>query len=238
MPRLVPIALLVFMFSCTVANQETSSQDSTAVDSIASVDSATISNGEVEQQSEDDEGEQDTSRLEQVYNEQLELATNAESKYYIVSVRVSQYEGGSDVTWYFDKDLSPRYFSETWSMEGNEGSSEFTIKDGKVVCASHRDNRTEDKWCDQTGGLSKEWNDEESTEPTVSAMALEYSVSADKEFESNLSTLKSILKNGTITSTSPDSYIVRIEEVINVGQEVTEYTEVDIPKVVYDELMR
>src|SRR5687768_9779499 len=124
MTRLILITLLALMFACSATNQETSSQDSTTADSIAIVDADSISGNEVEKPSDGNEGDQDTSRLSAVYDEQLALATNDESKYYIVSIRVSQYEGGADVTWYFDKELSPRYFKETWSMEGNEGSTE------------------------------------------------------------------------------------------------------------------
>jgi hypothetical protein len=234
MSRLIPITLLVLTFACTAANQETSSQDSTAIDSFAVVDSTRISDNEVEEPSEDNEGDQDTSRISEVYDEQLVLATNDESKYYTVSIRVSQYEGGADVTWYFDKELSPRYFKETWSMEGNEGSTEILIENGSASCLSKSDNQTEETWCAKTGGIKRgsyEGRDEKTLLPA------DYGALATKEFEDNLSTLKSILKDGTITSESPDSYVVRIEQTVDVGQEVTEYTEVDIPKAVYNELM-
>jgi hypothetical protein len=234
MSRLIPITLLVLTFACTAANQETSSQHCTAIDSFAVVDSTRISDNEVEELSEDNEGDQDTSRVSEVYDEQLVLATNDESKYYTVSIRVSQYEGGADVTWYFDKELSPRYFKETWSMEGNEGSTEILIENGSASCLSKSDNQTEENWCAKTGGIKRgsyEGRDEKALLPA------DYGTLATKEFEDNLSTLKSILKDGTITSESPDSYVVRIEQTVDVGQEVTEYTEVDIPKAVYNELM-
>src|SRR5688572_14833441 len=141
MTRLIPITLLALMFACTATNQETSSQDSTAVDSIAIADPDSI---EVEKPSDDSIGDKDTSRLSAVYHEQLALATNDESKYYIVSIRVSQYEGGADVTWYFDKELSPRYFKETWSMEGNEGSTEIMIDNGAATCFSKSDNQSDE----------------------------------------------------------------------------------------------
>jgi hypothetical protein len=201
---------------------------------MAMVDSNSISGNEVEKPSDDNEGNQDTSRLSVVYDEQLALATNDESKYYIVSIRVSQYEGGADVTWYFDKELSPRYFKETWSMEGNEGSTEIMIDSGEATCFSKSDNQSDENWCAKTGGInssSYEGRDERTLLPT------NYGTLATKEFEDNLSTLRNILKDGTIMSKSPDSYIVRIEQTVDVGQEVTEYTEVDIPKAVYDELM-
>jgi hypothetical protein len=224
---------LVLTFACTAANQETSSQDSTAIDSFAVVDSTRISDDEVEEPSEDNKGDQDTSRVSEVYDEQLALATNDESKYYIVSIRVSQYEGGTDVAWFFNKNLSPTYFKETWSMEGNEGSTEILIENGSASCLSKSDNQTEENWCAKTGGINRssyEGRDE------ITLLPVDYGTLATKEFEDNLSTLKSILKDGTITSESPDRYIVRIEQTVDVGQEVTEYTEVDIPKAVYNEL--
>jgi hypothetical protein len=235
MSRLIPITLLVLMFACTATNQETSSQDSTSVDNIAIVDSTSISGNEIEEPFTSNEVDQDTSRLSAVYDEQLALAINDESKHYIVSIRVSQYEGGADVTWYFDKELSPRYFKETWSMEGNEGSTEIMIDNSSATCLSKSDNQSDENWCAKTGGI-KSSSYEEREERTL--LSADYATFATKEFEDNLSTLKSILKDGTITSESPDSYIVRIEQTVDVGQEVTEYTEVDIPKVVYDELMR
>jgi hypothetical protein len=235
MPKLIPVTLLVLTFACTATNKETSSQDSTAVDTVAFVDPVANSGSEVEQTSDPDEADQDTSSLTTVFDEQLALITDDESKYYRVSVRVSQYEGGADVTWYFDKELSPRYFKETWSMEGNEGSTEIMIADGSAVCLSKSDNQSSERWCAKTGGVNTTYYDDRDEKTTLGD---DYGTSATKEYEDNLSTLRNILKDGTITSESTDSYVVRIEQTVDVGQEVTEYTEVDIPKLVYDELMK
>lgn len=235
MPRLISVTLLVLTFACTATNQETSSQDSTAIDSIALVEPATSSTDAVEQPVENEEVDQDSSSLQPVYDEQLALVTDDESKYYRVSVRVSQYEGGADVTWHFDKELSPVYFKETWSMEGNEGSTEIIIADGSAVCLSKSDNQSSERWCAQTGGINTTYYDDRDEKTTLRD---DYGTSATKEFEDNLSTLRSILKDGTITSETPDSYVIRIEQTVDVGQEVTEYTEVDIPKKVYNELMK
>jgi hypothetical protein len=233
MPRLIPITLLALTFACTSTNQEASSQDSTVVDSISTSEVANQSVDEVAVNVVETEPLQDTSQLATVYDQQLVLATNDESKYYIVSVTVSQYEGGADVTWYFDKELSPRYFKERWSMEGNDGITELMISNGSVVCSFMSNTHTEDKWCVQNGGLHTVWGDD----TIVRLLERNYGETVAKELDDNFTTLKNILKDGKITSESSDSYIVRIEQTIDVGQEVTEYTEVDIPKMVYDKLM-
>jgi hypothetical protein len=232
MARLTLIVLIATASACTVANRESQSQDSTAMKSTPIVDTTSSSGSVAEAQT--TETVQDTSRLNAVYDEQLAIATGDESRYYIVSVSVSQYEGSATVTWHFDKDLTPRYFKETWSMESQEGANELMIKDGTVVCAFTSDNQSEEKWCAQTGGIRSTGEEIQTKE----LLPPDYSTTSKSEFERKLAILVRILKEGTITSESPDSYIVRIESTVDVGQEVTESTEVDIPKVIYEELMR
>ena len=233
MTRLLPLILLASVFACTSANQETQSQDSTAVESVDTV-KTTNTAAETSEIPTTTETVQDTSRLTSVYDEELAIATSEQSQAYTVSVSVSQYEGSVSVTWYFDKDFTPRYFKETWSMEGREGTDELIIKDRVVVCSFSSEENYEDKWCAQTGGIRSTWDEGETREP----LPADYGPISKSQLDEKLSILVRILKEGNITSETDGRYVVRTEHTIDVGQEVTESTEVDIPKVLYDELVR
>jgi hypothetical protein len=237
MARPILSVLLALTFACTSTHQETSTQDSTAVDNTVSSISTTETTNTLnveEETSDATESVQDSSQLITIYGEQVALATNDEAKYYIVSLTVSQYEGIVSATWHFDKTLSPRYYNESWSFEGNEGVNEMIIENEAVVCMLESDNYSEEKWCAQTGGMKSEGEEE----VTVSSLPPDYNTTADRRFEERFNVMKNVLRGGKIISDSPDSYIVRVESTVDVGQEVTEYTEVDIPKVVYDKLMK
>ncbi len=234
MPRLIPITLLALTFACTSSHQETSSQDSTTVDSISTSEVADPPVDEVATEAVDPETTQDTSQLAVIYDQQLALATNEDEKYYLVTITVSQYEGRVTATWHFDKDLSPRFYTEDWSFEGNEGANEMIIENETVVCLSERDNYNQEKWCAQTGGEKSEGEEE----VTVSPLPNDYATTAARRFEERFSVIKNVLADGKIISDNQDSYTVRVESTVDVGQEVTEYTEIDIPKVVYDKLMK
>jgi len=62
-----------------------------------------------------------------------------------VSNSNKQYESTSDVTWYFDGDFSPRYFSLAWSAEGNERTTELIIEDGSVICGTKQEYSSTEK---------------------------------------------------------------------------------------------
>lgn len=232
MKDLLCFALLLSAFACTVASRETSSMDSLAMVNINADTSAYYGDEEMLPEA-NAENSKDTSQLSSVFDEQLALATSEASKYYIVTVSVNQYEGGSTSTWYFNKEVSPVYFNQAWSYEGNEGITTMVIRDGVVICIEESENHSTDKWCADTGGTRSEWSEGD----TVSLLGADYAAVAKEEFERNLAVLKSILKDGEIVSKNDNVYTVRIESTIDVGEEVTESSEVEIPKVVYDELM-
>lgn len=219
----------MFLLACSTASRESSSDtDSAAVQS----DSINATKNEGLPM---DLPDPDTSRVGTLLEEQRQGATNDDARYYIVTVTTQQYEASSDVTWHFDKSLSPRYFSETWSMEAQEGTAELMIDGGKVVCVSKNESNMALAWCREAGGFKTTWDQDEGN-PVREPVEASYESTSNQEFEQYLGTLKKILQEGAIAEESPDSYLIRIENTVDVGQQVTESTQVDIPKVIYKQL--
>ena len=179
--------------------------------------------------------ESDTSQLEITYDETAGLVFDRNELFYTVTITTSQYEASSDVTWYFDKDISPIYFKETWAAEGNEGSTEFFIEGGDVICASSQESTEEIKWCRSTGGIRI--FDGGSGDLLSELTPVEYGTDCNAELTRYLGILKSILSEGDQTAEDETSYSFIIAKTSEIGgQEVHESTEITIPKKVYEKI--
>lgn len=229
--------LLVLAACASSGGKETASQDSlTAANdtTIADIAREDETIGEVEEES--SEEMRDTSQLEITFDETAGLVFDRNELFYTVTITTSQYEASSDVTWYFDKDISPIYFKETWSAEGNEGSTEFFIEGGDVICASSQESTDEIKWCRSTGGIRI--FDGGSGDLLKELTPAEYGTDCNTELTRYLGILKSILSEGDQTAEDETSYSFIIAKTSEIGgQEVHESTEITIPKKVYNELM-
>jgi len=231
MKKLLILSLALGLVACSSGNRETSAQDSVASinDTIATtIVTETAVNETLEQVS-------DTSQLEITFDETAGLVFERQEPYYTVSITTKQYEASSDVTWYFDTDFAPIYFKETWAAEGNEGSTEFFIEAGNVMCAASQESSDEKKWCRKTGGLRI--YDGGSGDLLTELLPSGYGNDCDTELSQYLNTLTAILREAEVTSTDENSYTLRIEKTVDVGTEVTESTEVIIPKKVYKSII-
>lgn len=176
----------------------------------------------------------DTSQLEITYDETAGLVFERQELFYTVSVTTSMYESSSDVTWYFDKDFSPIYFKETWASEGNEGLTEFFIKDDKVSCAYSEEYSTVTKWCRTTGGTRTTSNDESVVE-NIELLPSDHSATVNTELSRYLGILKAILAEAEVNQEVENVLTLRIDKMLQIGeQEFPGSTEVTIPKNVYE----
>lgn len=163
-----------------------------------------------------------------------------EDSFYTVTITSSQYEAGSDATWHFDASSLPVYYNESWHMEGTEGTVEYLIEDNEVVCARVEDyygsGNEVTLWCAHTGGEKNSYTDN-ADEPMVEALPEDFPNLCQQELSRYLDILKSLVREGAIVTEWEDAYVVRVENVMNTGpeQEVVEYTEVTIPKMLYEE---
>ena len=236
MKNLVIFLLALMLAACSSGNKEAGSQDSTAMNDTLDVP-AMADDESITVQSEDitEVEMSDTSQLEITFDEAAGLVFERMEPFYTVSITTSQYEASSDVTWYFDLDFSPIYFKETWSAEGNEGSTEFFIKDDKVVCAVTQETNDEKKWCYTTGGIRVYYEEEGSGDPLVDLLSLDYGRVCNEELERYLDILKSILNEADQTGEDENTYTFIIAKTSEIGgNEVHESTEITIPKKLYE----
>lgn len=179
----------------------------------------------------------DTSQLNTEFDNVRDNILKDEDGYYQVFMTTSQYEGRSDVTWYFTSAYKPCFFNESWSYEGRDGSTEYLIEDSDVVCAHIEENNVMQKWCSATDGISTTW-DEETGESIIELLPANFGATLHNELVRNLEALKSILAEAEIIQEDENFYTVRSESTVDVGMEVTEYVEVQIPKELYEKLKR
>lgn len=238
MKGLTCLVFFIVMIGCSSSgNQETATNDSTTLNDTLDVAAfADEESDEVDQVNEDDEEGNDTSQLEITFDETAGLVFERQEPYYTVSITTSQYEASSDVTWYFDGDFYPIYFKETSAMEGTEGSVEYFIEDGVVVCAlveeSYGDGGSTEKWCVATGGTITQ---SDSENPEISAP--DFGSTCNSNLKRYLDILKAILAEAEVESETEDSYSLAIVNTTQIGEsEVEESTRVNIPKKVYEAL--
>ena len=225
--------LVVGLVACTSSGNKDTAQDSTAVHDTVPTQSLQPATDLVE------EGQQEASEgsgmLGKRFDEVKEACRVDSINYFTVTITTSQYEASSDVTWYFDKSFSPRYFKMTWSAEGNEGSTEYFIENKTVVCALDVEGDEEKRWCSTTGGIRTVGSEANGNNKSES-LAADYNKLCNDDLKRYLGILKSILKEGEVTEKDENFYTIRTEHKMNVGVEVTESVEVRIPKKVYEAL--
>jgi hypothetical protein len=234
--KLVTCLLLsIVMIGCSSSNnQETSSSDSTALND--TLDVHAFADEESDEIAEEEDTASDTSQLEITFDETAGMVFERQEPYYTVTIVTDQYEASSDVTWYFDDEFSPIYFKESWSAEGNEGSTEYFAPAGSVECAYSEEYNTVDKWCKSTGGTRSTINDE-SGEANVELLPSDYRITVEGELSRYLDILKAILSEAEVTDEDENSYTLAITETTEIGgNEVKESTTVHIPKKVYEAL--
>ena len=180
-------------------------------------------------------GERDTSDLNLVYDEKRENTLTMMDVYYQVSISNKQYEAVSDVTWYFDGNFSPRYFSLAWSAEGNDGTTELIIEEGAVICGTKQEYNTTTKWCNNIGGTSMTWEEETET-PSIELLPMNYRSTLNDELNEFLTTLKHILNEVEVTTADENLYTLKKEVEVNYGSDFTETLKVTIPKELYNHL--
>lgn len=231
MKKIITPLLTLTIVACTSSgNNEAGSQDSTSVS-----DTITAALPEEEATLVTQVVAGDTSKLSARFDEISEANSTASENYYTVSITTRQYEASSEVTWYFDDTFLPRYFSMSWAIEGNEGSTEYFIEQNEVVCALVEEYNQTSKWCNTTGGTRITWNESTDTS-TTELLEADFVTTCDERLEDYMSTLTDIVNEGEITAKDENSYTIRIEKTVEVGIEVTESTEVKIPKKVYESI--
>jgi hypothetical protein len=219
--------IILFLVGCS---RTFGTHESAKKDSVTQVSDNENSSEEATLMNNPQDVARDTSMLNPWYDEARDSILKSEGAFYQVSISTSQYEGRSDVTWFFDDRYDPRYFRESWSYEGGEGSTEYFIEIGNVVCSQIEENNETEKWCRITGGIRTKWDEDGSTE----LLPLIYGQNQNEILKQKIDILKSLIMECEIIEETEGSFTLRSEHTIDVGQEVTESVEVHIPKDLYE----
>jgi hypothetical protein len=231
MKTLPYLAILLMFATCSSTENKTS----TANDSIPVGDSSKTIIETAEDMDEVIEltGE-DSMTFDQRFTAWKELIDSNTDSLLEVSITTHEYEAGSRIKWYFDQDITPVYYSMTWSAEGNEGSTEYIVKNSKVVCSWVEDNSGDEKWCLQTGGFRTTSNDA-SGEETKEELSENYGEEQSRNLQSELGHLSEFFGEATEVEEDGDWITFRLENVVNYGGEFTEYMEARVHKKVFEE---
>lgn len=224
------LPLLIFIACSSSENKNLTTQDSTAVsDSVISVPDFVEEVGQEEQVIEGD------TTLEGLFSAEKNMIDKAKDSLYEVTMTNHQYEASSDARWYFDAEINAVYFSISWSMEGTEGSTELIAKDGSVICSYIEENSITEKWCQSTGGI-RTAVDENSGEETKTDLDDAYGSEQSVRLRDEVATLSEFLGEAEVVEDEGDYLTLRIEKVVNYGEDFTEYAEMRIHRKVYEGL--
>jgi hypothetical protein len=230
---ITPLVALLCAACTSQGGNETSSKDSTRIDSTSIAQ--TVSAEEEPAEAKENYLDEDVSLLDAQYDSCKEAVESLE-EIYRVDITTNQYEASSSVTWYFDANFKPLYFSMEWSAEGNEGSTELIISDEVVICANNAEYNTSEKWTIQTGGYRLTSGDEESSTPTDSTfLDSQFGDSQNEALDGFLKTLMAILGDAERVGSEGSNVILKKEHVVDYGGEYTETTNIIIHKKLYAE---
>ncbi len=197
---------------------------------------------EIEEEYESEEANEISEEgVESRYEKVSQKIMEGVESFYQVTITTNGYEAMSDLTWYFDKKFSVRYFKESWSMEGQDGTTEFFLVDDSVVCVFEEESggmgTTTIRVCEEIGGKETTGNYGET--PVDESLPASYLNTKRKVIDDYLGELLSLLGGNEITETGEETYTIKIENTIDVGQEetATETTTVTIPKMLYEKLL-
>jgi hypothetical protein len=184
---------------------------------------------------EEEIADEDTSVLEERYNSYKKSVDESRDTLFEVKMSNRQYEATSEITWYFDKDINAIYFSISWSAEGNEGSTERFVKDGNLMCSNVSENSTYETWCQSTGGIRTNVDDESGDE-TKTYLDNVYGNAQSIRLQEDLTALSAFLREAELVSDEDNIVTLKIEKTVNYGEEFTESAEMKIHKKVYEAL--
>lgn len=166
---------------------------------------------------------------------------NAANFPYEVTIETSEYEAMSTVLWKFDSAFSVCYYKEDWAFEGQEGNSEYFLENGNIVCAEEEEaaggaGSSLKRACKGSHGIILTWN-EGQEQPDKNFLPDDYLATKQHDNDQAYQTLLSLLKQNEVTEKTEQIYTIKIENVINAGEDYKEHTEIAIPKVLYEALI-
>jgi len=221
-----------FLLLLFIACSPSGSKDTTATDSLALADTLDIPDLP------DDEATSasDTSQLNKVYNERMK-AFQLGSTLLRVTIKSTEYEAEVESNWYFDAAIKPKYFSQTWNAEGNAGIREFFIDNDAVTCMQEDDGYQKTIWCQSTGGKRSEPTGE-GEQMSSTLLPETFGAESTERVNGFLTSLKQILKEGSIASEDEESLEIHLERDSEEGEEYKQILDVSIPRKVYVELKK
>jgi hypothetical protein len=240
--------LVLLAIACSQKPTQDSANSPAA--SVDSTDSTIAEYSDDEAYSEDSEyaDESETSRdsLAQAITEAVD-ETEEERKnasVFSLSGTFKGYENSTDASYYFDNNLTLTYCDVSWSMEGTSGKFMYLF-DGDDLVGGHEDNYYNDfeeyvtlhSKFNPTFGFSKTNGAEDDSYINLIGEAdfLSRKSDANTQFQRLVSRIKEYQDSVTIDG---EFFVLRLENVVNYGEDFTETEEYKISKRVFDKLIK
>lgn len=234
------VLLITLLGSCTSGSSKIASLDEVKSDTlITETDSADIDTYD-NIDSDPDDGE-----LVQQINDGADSITSAYSseKFYTIYSSFSGYETGADAKWVVNDDIELQYCEITWSMEGTSGSQTYYFSNEQIVAGDEENfyNDYEElvKIYKQVGtvyGYSRT-NGTESDSVINFLQEGDYA-SKNEEAKSHFTKLLNrILELQDSVIENENDVTIRVENIVNYGEDFTETEEYRINKKVYKSLI-
>ncbi|NJM25173.1 MAG: hypothetical protein HC859_06395 [Bacteroidia bacterium] len=223
------------LVACGGGSSQESATDSAQSDTLVPLETVVTPDSEDMPEDYPDEGV-----VAQAFDSVSQLMEAQRGNFFEVSVTTNQYEATSLVTIYYDQAASLRYFSESWSMEGTEGSSEYFVQDDQIVCARVIEtidgNDTSTSWCAATGGERTTIN-YDSGDPITEAVPSDFRNTCEEELDRYIRIFDDLLREGELIEDG-DNYVLRVENEFEGDESIIEYTQVTLDKKLYQLLRR
>lgn len=240
MKQFIPLAFFILLVGCSERTSKESASDLTKEDT-------TLMDLSDELVEESDMIEDlmtvvvNTDAIESKISELGEKLTQQNEELYTVEYSSNGYEYLESATWYVDQSFALRYYKTDWSMEGNDGESEFHFNNDKIVCATEIESgggyTTTTYACDGIGGLLVSSNDEAQDEQSQ-ALPADYMKTKMDELKARYRSLVDLVRKNEAIQNG-DDYTITIEKTESYGEEdVTETTSVVISDKLYQHLVR
>ncbi len=167
--------------------------------------------------------------------------TEEASSLYSIQLTANGYEYMSDAIWYVDTDFNLRYYEATWQQEGMEGKSKFHLSNDKIACAMEEEttgggDNVITYACEGMGGCLLTWAEGDENSKTQ-ALDENYMTMKQEEIADYYDNTIDLIRKNKATAKG-DVYRITLKNVVDVGEEFTEVTEITISKKLYDHILK
>jgi hypothetical protein len=237
-----PLILLFVIAACSSPRTQDGSLTPSDTTSLAEADTASEYNDNTEYADEVVEEEIADDTLASAFQTAIdETATElTTASVYTLTASFSGYESGTDAEYHFDEDMSLAYCNVTWSMEGSSGSYTYYFTNDELVAGEEQNSYNDyeetvllHRKFKPSYGFTTTNGTEDDSNHTILGEADYISRNTDSHNELDR-ILSRIREYQDSVSIEDDVYTIRIENIVNYGEDFTETEQFKISKKLFD----